>query len=230
MAKNVVAKIDDAVAVRHALISVSNKGGLESLVPALVECCDKLMIYSTGGTYASLEKILGQKARQHLMQVSDYTGQPEMQGGLVKTLDFKIYLGLLSETYNDDHQNDLKRTRAAAIDLVVVNLYPFRETIARPGTSPEEARANIDIGGPCMIRAAAKNFLRVAVVVDPADYPKLLSELKQTKGKISLRTRYDLARKAFEHTAQYDRAIADYLTRTDIAEVEKAYPEIMKKK
>ena len=230
MAKNVVTKIDDAVTIRHALVSVSNKGGLESLAPGLIECCDKLMIYSTGGTYASLEKILGPKARQHLMQVSDYTGQPEMQGGLVKTLDFKIYLGLLSETYNPDHQNDLKRTHAQAIDLVVVNLYPFRETIARAGVSPEEARANIDIGGPCMIRAAAKNFLRVAPVVDPADYPKLLEELKQSKGKISLKTRYELAHKAFEHTAQYDRAISDYLAKTDFAAVEKAYPEIMKRK
>src|SRR4030042_6242617 len=158
MAKNVVTKIDDAVAIRRALLSVPNKAGLESLVPQLVESCAKLMIYSTGGTYASLEKILGPKARQHLEQVADYTGQPEMQGGLVKTLDFKIYLGLLSETYNPDHQKDLQRTHAVAIDLVVVNLYPFRETIARPGVSPEEARANIDIGGPGMIRAAAKQL------------------------------------------------------------------------
>ena len=229
MAKNVVTKIDDAVAIRHALLSVSNKAGLESLVPQLVESCAKLMIYSTGGTYASLEKILGLKARQHLQQVTDYTGQPEMQGGLVKTLDFKIYLGLLSETYNPDHQNDLQRTHAVAIDLVVVNLYPFRETIAKPGVSPEEARANIDIGGPCMIRAAAKNFPRVAVVVDPADYPKLLEELKKSKGKISLQTRYQLAQKAFEHTAQYDRAISDYLAKTEFSAIEKAYPEIMKR-
>jgi phosphoribosylaminoimidazolecarboxamide formyltransferase / IMP cyclohydrolase len=230
MAVNVVEKVDGPVPVRHALVSVSNKGGLENFVPALVECCDKLMIYSTGGTYASLEKVLGQKARQHLMQVADYTGQPEMQGGLVKTLDFKIYLGLLSETHNPEHTADLQRTHAVAIDLVVVNLYPFRETIARPGVSPEEARANIDIGGPCMIRAAAKNFLRVAPVVDPADYPKILDELKKSKGKISLETRYNLARKAFEHTAEYDRAIANYLTKTEFAAVEKAYPEIMKRK
>ena len=228
MPKNIVTKIDDMVTIRHALISVSNKTGLESLVPGLVETCSKLMIYSTGGTYASLEKILGPKAGQHLQQVSDYTGQPEMQGGLVKTLDFKIYLGLLSETYNDDHQNDLKRTHAVAIDLVVVNLYPFRETVAKAGVSPESARANIDIGGPCLIRASAKNFLRVAVVVDPADYPKLLEELKKSKGKVSLKTRYQLAQRAFEHTAQYDRAISDYLAKTEFSAIEKAYPEIMK--
>lgn len=226
MAKNVVTKIDDTVAVRHALISVSNKSGLESLAPALVELCPRLMIYSTGGTYDTLQKILGPQAKQHLMQVSAYTGQPEMQGGLVKTLDFKIYLGLLSETYNPDHQNDLKRTHAVAIDLVVVNLYPFRETIAQPGVSPEAARANIDIGGPCMIRAGAKNFLRVGVVVDPADYPRLLDELLHNHGRLSLRTRYAFAQKAFEHTAQYDRAIADYLARLEFSAVEKAYPEI----
>lgn len=227
MNKNVVTKIDDRVAVRHALISVSNKAGLEKLIPGLVEHCAKLMIYSTGGTHGALEKILGPKAREHLLQVADYTGQPEMQGGLVKTLDFKIYLGLLAESYNDAHQNDLKRTHAQAIDLVVVNLYPFRETVARKETTPEDARANIDIGGPCMIRAAAKNFHRVAPVVDPADYPALLDELKKNHGKLGLATRYRLAQKAFEHTAQYDRAIADYLAKTEFAAIEKTYPQLM---
>jgi phosphoribosylaminoimidazolecarboxamide formyltransferase/IMP cyclohydrolase len=228
MAKNIVTKIDDEVAVRHVLVSVSDKAGLESFIPALVEVCRGLMIYSTGGTFSRLEQILGGKAKDHLKQVSEYTGQPEMQGGLVKTLDFKIYLGLLSETYNDAHVEDLKRTSAVTIDMVVVNLYPFRETIARSGVTPEEARANIDIGGPCMIRASAKNFLRVAPVVDPADYPRILEELRGKGGKIGLALRYELARKAFEHTASYDRAISDYLARTDISQVEKAYPELVR--
>ena len=136
-------------------MSVSDKRGLEEFVPALVQACPGVKIYSTGGTYVKVKEILGDKAEGTLVAVSDYTGQPEMQGGLVKTLDFKIYLGLLSETYNDAHQADIKRLDAKAIDMVVVNLYPFRETVAKEGVTPEMARTNIDIGGPCMVRASA---------------------------------------------------------------------------
>ena len=171
MALNVVREIDGCVAVRHVLMSVSDKSGLETFVPGLIAACPEVKIYSTGGTYTAVQKLLGPEcAAQYLVAVSDYTGQPEMQGGLVKTLDFKIYLGLLSETYNADHQRDLARTDAVAIDMVVVNLYPFQKTVAREGVTPEEARTNIDIGGPCMVRASAKNYLRVAAVTDPADY------------------------------------------------------------
>jgi phosphoribosylaminoimidazolecarboxamide formyltransferase/IMP cyclohydrolase len=111
--------------------------------------------------------------------------------------------------------------------MVVVNLYPFRETIAKPGVTPEEARSNIDIGGPCMIRASAKNFIRVAPLVDPADYPKVVEECRKSGGKLSLKTRFELARKAFRHTAEYDRAIAEYLEKADFSNVKKAYPEIV---
>lgn len=227
MAVNIVRKIDNLVTVKNVIISVSNKAGLEKLVPALLELCPEIKIYSTGGTFSSLEKILGEKAKKHLVQVSDFTGQPEMQGGLVKTLDWKIYLGLLSETYNPAHQEDLKRYKGIAFDLVIVNLYPFQETINKPGTSSEEARANIDIGGPCMIRASAKNFIRVCPVVEPGDYDALIGELKKNQGKLSLEFRYKMAGKAFEHTARYDRAIADYFARTGIDLVKSAYPEIV---
>ena len=169
MSLNIVEKIDDRVAIRTALVSVSDKTGLDEFIPALVAACPDIRILSTGGTYAAIERILGAAASKNLQAVSDYTGQPEMQGGLVKTLDFKIYLGLLSEKYNDAHQADLARTSAVAIDMVVVNLYPFRETVAKEGVTPEEARTNIDIGGPCMVRASAKNYLRVASVTDPGD-------------------------------------------------------------
>ena len=225
--KNIVEKIDGLAPVKHALISVSDKKGLEQLAPGLLELCPQLKIFSTGGTYQALEKILGAKAKKRLVQVSDYTGQPETQGGLVKTLDFKIYLGLLTETYNPAHQSDLKRTQAVPIDLVVVNLYPFQATVAKAGVTIEEARSNIDIGGPCMIRASAKNYLRVAPVVDPADYPRLLKELAKTGGKTTLKLRFELARKAFEHTARYDRAIADYLKKQTPAAVKKTYPEVL---
>lgn len=211
MALNVVTDIDGRVAVRHVLMSVSDKTGLDAFVPALVAACPSVKIYSTGGTYTAVQQILGPDlAQKHLVSVSDYTGQPEMQGGLVKTLDFKIYLGLLSETYNAAHQKDLARTQAVAIDMVVVNLYPFKQTVARAGVTPEEARTNIDIGGPCMVRASAKNYLRVASVTDPADYPALLGELRAQGGTLGLETRFCLMKKAFGHTAQYDAAIAAY--------------------
>jgi phosphoribosylaminoimidazolecarboxamide formyltransferase/IMP cyclohydrolase len=227
MAVNIVSKIDGMVGVRNVIASVSNKTGLEKLVPALLDLCPEVTIYSTGGTFSSLQKIMGEKAKKHLVQVSDYTGQPEMQGGLVKTLDWKIYLGLLSETYNPAHQDDIKKYKGVAFDLVIVNLYPFRETIAKPGATAEEARANIDIGGPCMIRASAKNFIRVCPVVDPADYEALLAELKKNKGKLSLEFRYKMAGKAFEHTASYDRAIAEYFANTGADKVRSAYKEIV---
>lgn len=210
MALNIVERIDDAVPVRHVLASVSDKTGLDRLIPSLVAIHPEVRIYSTGGTFTAIRDLLGPAAARNLVAVSDYTGQPEMQGGLVKTLDFKIYLGLLSETYNPAHVEDLKRTQAVAIDLVIVNLYPFRQTVAKPGVTPEMARTNIDIGGPCMVRAAAKNFLRVASVTDPSDYGRILEELRATGGATSLALRFELARKAFAHTAGYDAAIAGY--------------------
>jgi len=223
MTINVVDRIDDRVPVRHVLVSVSDKRGLDLFVPGLVSLNPGVRIFSTGGTFSHLEKTLGRDARRVLTQVSDYTGQPETQGGLVKTLDFKIYLGLLTETYNEAHRADLQRTQSVPIDMVVVNLYPFRETIARAGVTVEQARGNIDIGGPCMIRASAKNFIRVASVVDPADYPSILAELKAGGGQMPLALRFRLAQKAFAHTADYDRAIADYLGSQNAAVVGGGY-------
>jgi phosphoribosylaminoimidazolecarboxamide formyltransferase/IMP cyclohydrolase len=223
MTMNRVEKIDNRVRVKHVLISVSDKTGLEAFVPRLLSINPELRIFSTGGTFARLNEILGDRAAGCLTQVSDYTGQPETQGGLVKTLDFKIYLGLLTETYNDDHQGDLARTHAVPIDMVVVNLYPFKETIAKPGVTPEQARGNIDIGGPCMIRASAKNFIRVASVVDPGDYGTIADEMAAGEGAVSLALRYRLACKAFAHTAAYDTTIAGYLADTAFADVEKEY-------
>ncbi len=211
MAGNIVEKIDDFVKVRHLLVSVSNKSGLDEFIPRVVEINPEIKILSTGGTYTKIKDILGKDAEACLKRVSDYTGQPETQGGLVKTLDFKIYLGLLTETYNDSHQADLERTGALPVDMVVANLYPFKETISKQDVTVEQARANIDIGGPCMIRASAKNYLRVAPVVDPSDYPMIISEMASNNGMTSLELRYSLAKKAFEHTAVYDRTIADFL-------------------
>jgi phosphoribosylaminoimidazolecarboxamide formyltransferase/IMP cyclohydrolase len=223
MAINIVEKIDHLVPVRHVLMSVSDKSGLETFVPELMAVNPDLKIFSTGGTFSKLQTILGDSAGSHLSQVSDYTGQPETQGGLVKTLDFKIYLGLLTETYNEAHQGDLKRTGSVPIDMVVVNLYPFKETILKSDVTVEKARGNIDIGGPCMIRASAKNFIRVAPVVDPADYGMIISELNANSGALTLNLRFRLAQKAFEHTAVYDRTIADFLGAREFAEVSSCY-------
>lgn len=223
MAKNVVEKIDDPVKINTMLVSVSDKTGLDSLIPGIVDINPELLILSTGGTHARLSEILGDKADKHLMQVSEYTGQPETQGGLVKTLDFKIYLGLLTETYNPDHQEDLARTSARAIDMVVVNLYPFSQTIAQKDVTVENARGNIDIGGPTMIRASAKNFIRVASVVDPSSYSGILDKLAANQGTLSLDDRYQLACKAFEHTAVYDRTISDFLAEQAASQVRSCY-------
>jgi phosphoribosylaminoimidazolecarboxamide formyltransferase/IMP cyclohydrolase len=225
MSINVVEKIDTFVTVKHALVSVSDKDGLDTFVPQLLEINPGLKLFSTGGTYNRLKEILGDRTETCLTQVSAYTGQPETQGGLVKTLDFKIYLGLLTETYNEAHQADLKRTGSVPIDMVVVNLYPFKETISRPGVTLEQARGNIDIGGPCMIRAAAKNFIRVAPVVDPADYGRVVSELRSHEGRLPLDLRFQLAGKAFAHTAVYDRAIADFMADRNIEDVKRCYRE-----
>jgi len=223
MGINVVEKIDDLIQVKHVLVSVSDKSGLEVFIPELIEVNPEIQFFSTGGTYSKIKEILGKEAEACLTQVSAYTGQPETQGGLVKTLDFKIYLGLLTETYNEDHRKDLKRTSSVPIDMVVVNLYPFKETISQEGVTVEQARGNIDIGGPCMIRASAKNYLRVASVVDPSDYPMIMSEMSANRGFIPLELRSRLAKKAFEHTAVYDRTIANFLSGRSFDEVKACY-------
>ena len=223
IAMNIVDRVDNLVRVRHMLVSVSDKSGLQDFIPRLVAINPDLKIFSTGGTFSRIQEILGDSASDYLTQVSDYTGQPETQGGLVKTLDFKIYLGLLTETYNAAHQDDLKRTGAVPIDMVVVNLYPFKETISKADVTVEQARGNIDIGGPCMIRASAKNYIRVAPVVNPADYKMIITEMESNNGSLTLGLRYQLAQKAFEHTAVYDRTIAEFLSTKALSDVEPCY-------
>ncbi len=223
MSMNVVERIDEFVKVRNVLASVFDKSGLEAFIPELIRTNPEIKIFSTGGTYKKIKEILGDTADSCLTQVSDYTGQPETQGGLVKTLDFKIYLGLLTETYNDAHNEDIRRTGAVPIDMTLCNLYPFKDTISTAGVTVEMARGNIDIGGPCMIRASAKNYIRVASVVDPSDYSAILSEMNSNNGSISLGLRYRLAQKAFDHTAVYDRTIADFLGSKTIDEVAGCY-------
>src|SRR6185369_7952366 len=143
--------------------------------------------------------------------VGTYTGFPEMLDGRVKTLHPKVHAGILARRDLPDHIASLREHAIPTIDLVVVNLYPFRETVARPGCTLEDAIENIDIGGPAMVRSAAKNWEHVGIVVDPADYAALLAELASNGTALSRATRFGLASKAFSHTAAYDGAISNWI-------------------
>jgi phosphoribosylaminoimidazolecarboxamide formyltransferase/IMP cyclohydrolase len=220
MAFNSVEKAEDLVALRHILVSAYDKEGLADFARGIASACPGARFYSTGGTYNSLAAALDGGA---LVKVSDYTGQPEMKGGLVKTLDWKIYLGLLAEPGDAAHAADLERARAVAFDMVIANLYPFAAAAADPGARPEELRQRIDIGGPAMIRAAAKNYLRVASVSGPGQYATILRELRETGGRTRLQTRKRLAAEAFGLTSRFDAEVAARLGGLDVAAVAAAY-------
>ena len=190
--------------VKRALLSVSDKRGLLELARGLHELGVEML--STGGT----AKLLAD-AGLPVTQVSDYTGFPEMLDGRVKTLHPKIHGGLLGRRDLPAHLAAMREYGIEPIDLVVVNLYPFRETIAKLGATLEEAIEQIDIGGPSMLRSAAKNHAAVTVLVDPDDYPPVLAELRASGGEVSAATNRRLAQKVFHVTASYDGAIADYL-------------------
>ena len=193
-----------STSIKRALISVSNKEGLLEFVRELQQ--RHIEILSTGGTAA----LLAQNGIE-VTQVSEHTGFPEIMDGRVKTLHPKIHGGLLGRRGIDEAV--MKQHGIAAIDLVVVNLYPFAATIANPDCSYEDAIENIDIGGPAMVRASAKNHDRVAIVVDPLDYCTIIDEMNAHDGSVTLATRKRLAAKAFTHTAQYDAMVASYLTK-----------------
>ncbi|WP_291992194.1 bifunctional phosphoribosylaminoimidazolecarboxamide formyltransferase/IMP cyclohydrolase [Candidatus Accumulibacter sp. ACC003] len=204
--------------IRQALISLSNKDHALEFAKGLVAHGVKLL--STGGTAKMLRA-----AGLTVTEVGDYTGFPEMLDGRVKTLHPKVHGGILARRDVDEHMATIAEHGIPAIDLVCVNLYPFRETVAKPGVSLAEAIENIDIGGPAMLRSAAKNYAGVAVVTDPADYQTLLGEMTANDGALSLETRFTLARKAFVHTARYDAAIANWLTSLDESEQPQPFPK-----
>lgn len=189
--------------VRRALLSVSDKTGLVDLARGLAEWRAELI--STGGTRKALAE-----AGLPVRDVSDVTGFPEILDGRVKTLHPRVHAGILAVRDNPQHQATLTEHGVAPIDLVVCNLYPFEQTVARPGSSHEDVVENIDIGGPSMVRSAAKNYHDVAVVTDPGQYAGVLEELRAHRGALTLATRERLAAAAFARTAAYDRAIAAY--------------------
>jgi len=229
----------DKIPVRNVMVSVSEKDGLEYLVPGLLEKNPDCMFFSTGGTYRELKKILGTAAADHLIPVESYTGFPEMKGGLVKTLHPMIHSGILGERSNPEHldyiknlsktlrfiDTDVQRVFDAEVgkeykveciegincvyfDMLVLNLYPFSQKIAEESATFEDARGNIDIGGPSMLRGGAKNFLSCAVVCDPKDYPSLLETMKD--GCTTYDQRLGFAEKAFDTTWMYDGDIRNY--------------------
>jgi len=208
------------MSIRRALVSVSDKRGLIPFCRALARHGTEIL--STGGTAKALAD-----AGIPVVQVSAYTGAPEILDGRVKTLHPKLHGGLLGRPI-PAHEAEMQAHGIEPIDLVVVNLYPFRETIAREGVTLEEAIENIDIGGPSMVRSAAKNYERVAVVVDPDDYAELEREVDRGDGSLSRATRFRLARKAFAHTAAYDGAIAGYLASyPEEGGAREAFPEVL---
>ncbi len=200
----------------RALISVSDKTGIVELAKELVSL--GVEIISTGGTYNKLKEE-GISA----IEISELTGFPECLDGRVKTLHPVVHAGLLAMRSNEEHMKTLKELNIETIDMVIVNLYPFKQTIMKDGVTRAEAVENIDIGGPTMLRAAAKNYQDVAVVIDPADYETVLSELKAS-GEVSLDTKFYLMQKVFQHTANYDAMIAAYLKKE---RGDKSFPETL---
>jgi len=193
------------MAIRRALLSVSDKTGIVDFARALHDLGVDLL--STGGTAKALRD-----AGLPVVEVSEHTGFPEMLDGRVKTLHPRIHGGLLARRDLAEHVEAMEAHEIVPIDLVAVNLYPFRETIARPGCSLEDAIENIDIGGPAMVRSASKNHRHVVVLTDPKDYAQVIEEMVSQAGSVSFDTRFQLACKAFAHTAEYDGAIADWLS------------------
>ena len=192
-----------ALKIKRALLSVSNKIGIVKFAQTLQNF--GVEIISTGGTYSQLSQ-----SNINVHKVEDLTGFPEMMGGRLKTLHPFVHGAILADRSNESHMNDAEKAGMQLIDMVVVNLYPFRETVSKPGVSMEEAIENIDIGGPAMIRSAAKNHKNVAVVVDPEDYEKIAEELLKKKGLLEDSTLFCLSVKAFQHTCEYDSIIFNY--------------------
>lgn len=204
--------------MKRAVLSVSDKTGIVDLGKGLAEL--GFEIISTGGTFKTLSE-----AGVPVRYVTELTGFPEILNGRVKTLHPMVHAGILARD-TDEHRKQCEENGIGYIDLVVVNLYPFKQTVAKPNVSFEDAIENIDIGGPTMVRAAAKNQERVAIVVNPKRYPDVLQSLK-AEGEISYAMRKQLAAEAFAHTADYDKAIADYLEKQQAKEkgIESVFPK-----
>ncbi|OQX07413.1 MAG: IMP cyclohydrolase [Desulfobulbaceae bacterium A2] len=195
--------------MERALISLTDKSGVEGFARDLAAL--GIEILSTGGTARVLRE-----AGLTVKDVAEFTGFPEMLDGRVKTLHPLVHGGILFQRANAEHQRQCREHNIRPVDLIAVNLYAFDKTVAKPGCTLAEAVENIDIGGPTMLRAAAKNFHDVTVIVDPADYPQVLAEIR-AEGNTTLATRFRLAVKVFQLTSSYDTAIARWLAAVDVS-------------
>ena len=191
--------------IKKALISVSDKKNLKKLLKILAK--NKIEIISSGGTYKEIKKL-----KFKCLEISDYTGSPEILGGRVKTLHPKIHAGILSKRNNKSHKNDMNNNKFEEIDLVVVNFYPFEKTLEQTHNHLKIIE-NIDVGGPTMVRAAAKNYNDVAVITSSNQYNELIDEMEKNKGSTSLDFREKLSLEAFSETAYYDAVIANYFNK-----------------
>ena len=225
-----VYQVVDLIKPSHILVSVFDKSGLEDLVKGILGVNRDARFYSTGGTGKKIMEILGPYAPGNYASVEDFTGAPEMEGGLVKTLHPKIHAGLLAERGNPAHEGYLFKTLAKMgdspgvyFDIFVGNLYPFASVVAKEGTTSETARVNIDIGGPAMTMASAKNWHSIAALTSPAQYQGFISELKANGGMIGLEQRFKLAAEAMKSIGEYRTAIGNYFSSLDFQRDVKPY-------
>ena len=215
-------QVIDLIKPEHILVSVFDKNGLEELVKGILEVNPEAKFYSTGGTGKKIIEILGPQSKKNYVSVEDFTGAPEMEGGLVKTLHPRIHAGLLAERGNPAHEEYLYRTLAqngaapgVYFDIFVGNLYPFTSVISKEGTTSETARVNIDIGGPAMTMASAKNWHSVAVLTSAGQYAGFIQALKTQNGRTGLEQRFKLAAQAMKSIGEYRTAIGNYFSALD---------------
>ena len=212
----------DRIRPENILVSVFDKTGLDALIAGILEANPAARFYSTGGTGKKIMEILGGEARKNYTAVEDFTGAPEMEGGLVKTLHPKIHAGLLAERGNPAHEEYLYKTLASLggspgvyFDVFVGNLYPFTSVVAKEDSTSETARVNIDIGGPAMTMASAKNWHSIAALTSPDQYAGFIASLKGTGGYITLQQRFGLACKAMMSIGEYRSAIGGHFSSID---------------
>jgi len=217
-----VYQVIDLIKPEHIMVSVFDKNGLDELVKGILEVNPEARFYSTGGTGKKIIEILGTQSKKNYVSVEDFTGAPEMEGGLVKTLHPRIHAGLLAERGNPSHEEYLYKTLAqngaaagVYFDIFVGNLYPFTSVISKEGTTSETARVNIDIGGPAMTMASAKNWHSVAVLTSADQYAGFILALKNQKGRTSLEQRFKLAAQAMKSIGEYRTAIGNYFSALD---------------
>ncbi len=222
MLRSNVFKVLDRIKPQHILVSVFFKDGLDELVPGLLAVNPDIRFYSTGGTGQKIQEILGENASINYVPVETYTGAPEMEGGLVKTLHPKIHAGLLAERGNPAHEEYLEKTLASMgegpgvyFDILVSNLYPFGKAVSAEDATAETARINIDIGGPGMTMAASKNWHSVAVLTDPAQYTDFLDAVKINEGTTTAEMRFELAKQAFLRVGEYRMSIGKHFAGLD---------------